>query len=246
MTKCVVCGAEELLAFTCRYCGRQFCAEHRLPETHTCSMVGAKVFTMKKVKDEGSVPIYARSSRFKTSRTELLHLAIGVSIFFIIEAPLYLQYGALILLTIAGIIALAFALHELAHKFTAQNFGLWSEFRLDIFGTLISLVTAFSPFKIIAPGAVVVFGSRVTREKMGKIALAGPIANIVQILIFVFLSRFFPILWFAAVLNADLAVFNLIPVSVLDGRKVFLWSKKVFTVVFVTALTLWVMLRIIF
>jgi Zn-dependent protease len=208
-------------------------------------MVGAKVFTMKKVTDNDSVPVYAQSSRFKTSRTELIHLAIGVSVFFIIEAPRYLQFGTMILLTIAGIITLAFALHELAHKFTAQNFGLGSEFRLDIFGTLISLLTAFSPFKIIAPGAVVVFGSSVTRENMGKIALAGPIANIVQILVFIFLSQFFPILWFAAILNADLAVFNLIPISVLDGRKILLWSKKVFTVVFITALTFWGMLRFI-
>jgi len=246
MTKCTACGKEELLPFTCKYCGRQFCAEHRLPETHNCPMVGAKIYTMKKVMEKGSVPVYARSSRFRTSRTEIVHLAIGVSVFFIIEAPMFLQFGSVILFTIAGIIALAFALHELAHKFTAQYYGAWSEFRLDPFGTLISLLTALSPFKIIAPGAVVVFGSRVTRENMGKIALTGPLANIFQILVFVFLSRFFPILWFAAVLNADLAVFNLIPVSILDGRKVFMWNKKVFTVTFVIALTLWVMVRIIF
>jgi len=209
-------------------------------------MIGAKVFTMKKVTEKGSVPLYVQSSRFKTSRTELIHLAIGVSVFFIIEAPRFLPFGSMILFTIAGIIALAFALHELAHKFTAQNFGLWSEFRLDMFGTLISLLTALSPLKFIAPGAVVVFGSRVTRENMGKIALAGPLANIVQILIFVFLSRFFPILWFAAILNVDLAIFNLIPISVLDGRKILLWNKKVFTIVFVTALTLWVLLRFVF
>jgi Zn-dependent protease len=201
---------------------------------------------MKKVTDEGSIPVYAPSSRFKTSRTELLHLILGVSVFFIIEAPFYLQYGTMILFTIASIITVAFVLHELAHKFTAQNFGLWSEFRLDMFGTLISLLTTFSPFKIIAPGAVVVFGSRVTREKMGKIALAGPIANIVQILLFVFLSRFVPILRFAALLNANLAVFNLLPISVLDGRKVYLWSKKAFMIVFGTALILWMLLRIIF
>ena len=81
-----------------------------------------------------------------------------------------LQFGSVILFTIASLIALAFALHELAHKFTAQHYGAWSEFRLDPFGTLISLLTALSSFKIIAPGAVVVFGSRVTRENMGKIA----------------------------------------------------------------------------
>ena len=245
MTKCTACGKEELLPFTCTLCGRQFCAEHRLPETHNCPRVGVKVYDMKKIMEKGSVPVYGRTSRFKTSRTEIVHLVIAVSVFFIIEAPMLLQFGSVILFTIASLIALAFALHELAHKFTAQHYGAWSEFRLDPFGTLISLLTALSSFKIIAPGAVVVFGSRVTRENMGKIALAGPLTNIFQILIFILLSRFFPILWIAAILNADLAVFNLMPVSILDGRKIFMWNKKVFTVILAVALILWAMVRFI-
>lgn len=245
MTKCIACGKEELLPFTCTLCGRQFCAEHRLPETHNCPRIGVKVYDMKKIMEKGSIPVYGQTSRFKTSRTEIVHLVIAISVFFIIEAPMLLQFGSVILFTIASLIALAFALHELAHKFTAQHYGAWSEFRLDPFGTLISLLTALSSFKIIAPGAVVVFGSRVTRENMGKIALAGPLTNIFQILIFILLSRFFPILWIAAILNADLAVFNLMPVSILDGRKIFMWNKKVFTVILAVALILWAMVRFI-
>lgn len=243
LAKCATCGKEELLPFTCRYCGKQSCSEHRLPEAHNCLMVGSNVFTMERITDKGSLPVYARPSRFRTSRTELLHLAIGMSVFFIIEAPIFLRFGAQTLFTVAGIIALSYALHELAHKLTAQYYGLWSEFRLNLFGTMISLLTTFSPVKIIAPGAVVVFGSRVTRESMGKIALAGPLANIIQILVFVLLSQFFPILWLAALWNADLAVFNLIPISVLDGRKVFTWNKKVLAATLATALILSAMVR---
>ncbi len=245
MTKCTICSKEELLPFICKYCGRQFCAEHRLPEIHNCSRIGVKVYDMKKIMNKGSVPIYARSSRFRTSRTEIVHLTIAVLVFFIIEAPMFIQFGSMILFIVGSIIALAFAIHELAHKFTAQHFGAWSEFRLDPFGTLISLISALSSFKILAPGAVVVFGSRVTRENMGKIALAGPLTNLVQVLVFVLLSQFFPILWFAAILNANLAVFNMMPVSILDGRKIFMWNKKVFTVTFAIALALWVIVRII-
>lgn len=149
------------------------------------------------------------------------------------------------LMMVAGLTALSFLLHELAHKFTAQHYGMWSEFRLDPFGTLISLLTVISPFKIIAPGAVVVFGSIVTMEGMGKIALAGPLANIIQVPVFILLSQSYPILWFAAVLNADLALFNLIPMSILDGRKVFAWSKKAWTTAFLASLILWVMLKTI-
>lgn len=33
---CYICGKQELLPFTCRYCQRVFCASHRLPENHEC------------------------------------------------------------------------------------------------------------------------------------------------------------------------------------------------------------------
>ena len=162
---------------------------------------------------------------------------------FITEAPILLQ--AEIFFIFIGISALGFVFHELAHKFTAQHYGLWSEFRLDPIGAMISLLTALSPFKIVSPGAVVIFGSGVTKENMGVVALAGPLANIIQTLVFTFLSQFFtrPHFWWlplAAALNADLAIFNLIPISVLDGRKVFVWNKKAWVLLFTTALILWI------
>lgn len=33
---CWICGKRELLPFRCRYCGKNFCAAHRLPEQHAC------------------------------------------------------------------------------------------------------------------------------------------------------------------------------------------------------------------
>ena len=38
MRKCKICG-EPLgpLPFHCAYCGHDFCAEHRLPEYHSCT-----------------------------------------------------------------------------------------------------------------------------------------------------------------------------------------------------------------
>jgi Zn-dependent protease len=167
-----------------------------------------------------------------------------VGILLIIEAPSFLRFGVNILIQVTGVIAMAFALHELAHKLTAQHYGLWSEFRLNPFGALLSLLTLFSPVKIIALGAVVIFGSRGTGEKWGKIALAGPLTNIIQLVFFTLLSPFYPVLGYAAFLNAELAVFNLLPLSVLDGRKVFTWSKKVWITVFATAIILGAFLRI--
>ena len=37
MTKCEQCQKEAVFPFECAYCGKSFCAEHRLPESHQCS-----------------------------------------------------------------------------------------------------------------------------------------------------------------------------------------------------------------
>jgi uncharacterized protein YkwD len=37
MTKCEQCQKKVMFPFECTYCGKSFCAEHRLPENHNCS-----------------------------------------------------------------------------------------------------------------------------------------------------------------------------------------------------------------
>lgn len=37
MAKCSYCSNEELLPFTCSYCGEKFCRKHHLPEKHGCT-----------------------------------------------------------------------------------------------------------------------------------------------------------------------------------------------------------------
>ncbi len=36
MTTCHYCGDQEVMPFTCKFCGERFCREHRLPESHEC------------------------------------------------------------------------------------------------------------------------------------------------------------------------------------------------------------------
>lgn len=36
MGRCQLCGKEEMMLFTCKYCRQHFCSEHRLPENHLC------------------------------------------------------------------------------------------------------------------------------------------------------------------------------------------------------------------
>jgi predicted nucleic acid binding AN1-type Zn finger protein len=44
MVKCDECGKEltSFSEFECSYCGRTFCSEHRLPESHACEMSARK------------------------------------------------------------------------------------------------------------------------------------------------------------------------------------------------------------
>jgi Zn-dependent protease len=148
-----------------------------------------------------------------------------------------------------GIVALSFVAHELGHKFTAQRFGLWSEYRMFPMGLLLTLLMSFVGFLIAAPGVVYIKGF-VDVEQDGKISVAGPAVNIVLALIGLAgciafnhspVVIFFYLLF---ILNASLALFNLLPIGILDGAKVLRWNSSVWVlciaiagVLFVSRLT---------
>ena len=138
-----------------------------------------------------------------------------------------------ILLSLAAVFTLLYLLHEIAHKLTAQRYGLWAEFRLTTFGALITLLSVVSPIKLISPGAVVIAGV-IDREMAGKIALAGPLTNLLLSLGSIPFAPYLPggIGWYSMAFNAWIAVFNLIPFGVMDGLKVLWWSKPIWALVF--------------
>jgi Zn-dependent protease len=99
--------------------------------------------------------------------------------------------------------------------------------------------------KFIAPGAVVISGPA-DQDRMGRTALAGPVVNVVITTGLLALIPAIGKAWlFNAVLagasiNSFLAVFNLIPVSIFDGRKVYVWNRKFWGVVFAISLAMMV------
>ncbi len=245
MTKCIICGMEELLPFTCPHCGGQFCAEHRLPENHNCTgayktrPTSAEIVTRRPRARLVPPP----RLRARVSKNDLRHLIIGIFVVFLVEASPFLQTvrpNATFIIPLFTAVAFAFALHELAHKFTAQRYGLLTAFRIDAYGIVLSLFTVFLPVKFVAPGAVLIYGYSVTRDQEGRIALAGPLMNIIQSSILLAFAPTFPTSVLMATLNADLALFNLAPVSILDGKKVYTWSKKVWATSFTIALAIWI------
>jgi len=188
------------------------------------------------------------------SHKELRHIAVaallvaGIGLSSALYSPLFGQGDWAAIFSVFGVFAVvlmaSFLVHEIAHKVTAQRRGLWAEFRLTVWGAALTLISMISPvFKIISPGAVMISGSART-EEMGRISLAGPATNLVlsAALLGIGLvpSGFSVVLFLAAFLNGFMALFNLIPVGILDGFKIFSWDKKVWGLAFAASVALMV------
>ncbi len=131
-------------------------------------------------------------------------------------------------------VGVAFLLHELAHKFVAQKYGYWAEFRRFDFGLILAVILSFYGFIFAAPGAVMIAGLS-TKEQNGKISAAGPLINIILAGLFLLLGAFLAafelfnpllqsIVGFGVMINGWLALFNMLPIYPLDGSKIISWS----------------------
>lgn len=174
-----------------------------------------------------------------------LAIAIAFTLIFIrnhVDPLTALAYFGISLLTVG----VGFVLHELAHKFTAMRFGYWAEFRKDNQMLLVAVVlAALVGVVFAAPGATVVYGDRIDRRQDGLISAAGPVMSLILALGFAVLYLAVPpggILWllglFGMRINAMLAAFNMLPVSVLDGRKVLAWNPLIFGVLIAASFVL--------
>ena len=124
-----------------------------------------------------------------------------------------------IVLMAALTVGVGFILHEMAHKVVAQHYGCWAEFRADDKMLLFALLMSVFGFIFAAPGAVVIDGV-VTKKENGLIAVVGSWTNIMLALVFLALMPIAPsIATYGVQINAWLAVFNMIPFWILDGKR---------------------------
>lgn len=202
--------------------------------------------------------------RKRFSRQELMDIAASMIVLTVAFMILYRNGTVMVVLEYhlgetgkwAGMFAIclvlvfcSFLLHEFGHKFTAQKYGMWSEFRMYPAGLVLTLVTSVIGFLFAAPGAVYIRGYADV-ERNGKISMAGPLVNICLAAIGIaalaalgqgpfwlddtaFLLAMICTMF--TTLNAFLAIFNLLPFGPLDGGKILAWNKVVWVVMIAIA-----------
>ncbi len=182
--------------------------------------------------------------RFHACRGEAVDLAAATAILLVAFAPMSLRHvGHSLnvvhaLLVITTPVLLGFLLHELAHRQTARMLGYYACFRAWRLGLLITLISGiaslFIPIVFAAPGAVyviprayhiVMHPARLRRDEM-LISSAGPMTNIALSIVgsagrLVTTGSTNLFLTVLAHVNAFLAFFNLLPIPMLDGYKIF-------------------------
>src|SRR5919205_339562 len=233
--KCSICDINESFPFKCNYCKSFFCHLHRLPPNHSCTNI-EEYITAKEIvnavnharSDVGVnnniklIQNAASTLKLSFSKTEIKHLSLATGLVTAVGLSFnhYRHISAEFLLIFIS----AFLVHELAHKFLAQSYGSWAEFRTDLYGIMVTAISAipFIPFKFIAPGAVIIGLS--DKSRFGRVAFIGPLTNIVMGFGFILAAYVFPnypYLYSGASFNGWIALFNLLPFGVLDGQKFF-------------------------
>lgn len=265
--KCQTCGQEIYMPFQCPYCGGQFCSAHRLPENHKCPKIDLAHSQKQEAVGEIIGPkttsyqiSYSYNQQLKPkgifyfSPKELKHisvaalLVVGIGLSMAVYNNFFGGFNPQWTLDVMAVFAIlmtaSFLVHEIAHKVMAQKAGLWAEFRLTMLGAILTLASIFLPFKMIAPGAMMIAGSLNKKETL-KVSIAGPLTNMALASLFLALAFALPLpgnyalmLFFIAYINAFMAAFNLVPFGVLDGYKIFSMNKAVWAAAFVPSVIL--------
>lgn len=187
---------------------------------------------------------------FKFSDREIKELAISIVVIAIVfgwnlEGGIP---GPTVFIISMVVVGLAFSLHELAHKFTAQKYGCWAEYRMWEMGLIMAFfLVVLAGVLFIAPGAVYISPGYLglTRYQNGIVSVAGAVTNLGLAIFFLMMGMMLgsiPLFKIVAnmgvFINAWLAFFNMLPFGPLDGKKVMEWNIGVWVGMIIAALAM--------
>lgn len=156
------------------------------------------------------------------------------------------SYGMSNLLITVVLVALAFAVRELAHRTIATWLGYRSQYKAWITGLVIGLVIAFlsnGRLPFIAAGTLVITHLPIHRlgkgyyetsvKHLGWIAMSAPIANMLFAVLLKSLSvaASLPFLHKAMMINIWIALFDMVPIPPFNGSRTFFGSRYVYVFV---------------
>nr|QNO54435.1 hypothetical protein IPKNHHKO_00009 [Methanosarcinales archaeon ANME-1 ERB7] len=193
---------------------------------------------------------------FRVGPDELFQMAVSVlaisfafSMIFVGLDGMLAYPGELIAFLMLSLVTIGsgFIFHEMGHKVAAIYYGAHARFRMWVQGLAFMLITSFFGVLFAAPGAVYIYGKKITPKENGIISLAGPVTNLILMSFFATLIFALPMtqhfttlqswtffginrgainVWeFGMAINLILALFNMIPAFPLDGSKVFRWNR---------------------
>ncbi|MFX1262719.1 MAG: AN1-type zinc finger domain-containing protein [Promethearchaeota archaeon] len=143
---------------------------------------------------------------------------------------------------------LSFMIHEFAHKFVAQRYGMYAHFRMTMQGYYLSAVAILFAIPIFGTGVMAVGGVRDV-EDYAKSTVAGPFSNIIIAGLLFIIAEIIVIttgplasavqfiIFYGMLLNSFLGLFNMIPIPGFDGSTIFRWSRPIWVLLTVSLLS---------
>jgi Zn-dependent protease len=183
---------------------------------------------------------------FHLSPREILVIVLstlGFAVAYILQDRLELKLVTLIIFVCVGGIATIF--HDLAHKFFAYRAGCITEYQFWSLGTVTMLSTAWLFGNAFAkPSRTLIRSNKnLSPEESAIIKLAGPLMSIGVAVVSLYLIPFGGLFAVAGTagfsMNLLNCVFSLVPVKPNDGVEIYAWNKRVWAVIFIPMIAIY-------